>query len=106
MMSFLPSSYQTMGLIAYTQTHTIEFQQKQYIFNRISEEFNVSTFKKRYYCDKIPLEQLNLKFLAYHGHDSQIFVRADHIVVRVSNELWVYLLTSHSSGRCANHLHF
>ena len=91
--------------IAYTQ-HTMEFQQKQYIFNRISEEFNVSTFKKRYYCDKIPLEELKMKFFAYHGHDSQIFVRVDHIVLRASNELWVYLLTSHSSGRCANHLHF
>ena len=105
MMSFLPSSYQTMCLIAYTQ-HTMEFQQKQYTFNRISEEFNVSTFKKRYYCDKILLEQLKTKFFAYHGHDSQIFVWADHIVVRASNELRVYLLTSHSLGRCANNLHF
>ena len=85
----------------------MESQQKQYIFSRISEEFNVFTFKKRYYCDKIPLEQLKTKFLAYHGQDSQVFVRADHIVVSASNgELWVYLLTSHSSGRCANYLHF
>ena len=47
-----------------------------------------------------------MKFLVFHGNDVQIFVRADHIVVKASNELWVYLLASHSSGRCANYLHF
>ena len=31
----------------------MDFEQKQYIFNRVSEEFNVSRVKKRYYCDKI-----------------------------------------------------
>ena len=84
----------------------MDFEQKQYIFNRVSEEFNVSRVKKRYYCDKISLEQLSVKFLAFHGNDAQIFVRVDRIVVKASNELWVYLLASHSSGRCANYLHF
>ena len=84
----------------------MDFEQKQYIFNRVSEEFNVSRVKKRYYCDKISLEQLSVKFRAFHGNDAQIFVRVDHIVVKASNELWVYLLASHSSGRCANYLHF
>ena len=84
----------------------MDFEQKQYIYNRISEEFNVSRVKKRYYCDKISLEQLNVKFLAFHSNNLQIFIRADHIVVKASNELWVYLLVSHSSGRCANYLHF
>ena len=86
----------------------MEFEQKQYIFNRIREDFKVSSFKKHYYCNKVPLEQLNAKFIAFHGQDSQIFVRVDHIVVKLSldNKLWVYLLTNHSSGRCANYLHF
>ena len=106
-MSFFPILYQTMGSNCHTYTIiTMDFEQKQYIFNRVSEEFNVSRVKKRYYCDKISLEQLSAKFLAFHGNDAQIFVRVDHIVVKASNELWVYLLASHSSGRCANYLHF
>ena len=105
-MSFFPILYQTMGSNCHTYTITMDFGQKQYIFKRVSEEFNVSRVKKRYYCDEISLEQLRVKFLEFHGNDAQIFVRADHIVVKASNELWVYLLASHSSGRCANYLHF
>ena len=88
-MSFFSILYQTMGSNCHTYTITMDFKQKQYIFNRVSEEFNVSRVKKRYYCDKISLEQLSVKFLVFHSNNAQIFVLVDHIVVKASNELWV-----------------
>ena len=76
--------------------------QKEHIILQVSEEFSVTSFKKRYYCSKVSLE--NLKF--FHGLDSAIFVRIDHVVVKgVNGQLFVYLLSSHSSGRCAAFLH-
>ena len=80
--------------------------QKEHIFLRVSEEFSVISFKKCYYCSKISLEDLKFQLKSFHGSDSTIFVRVDQIVVKAENEeLFVYLLSSHSSGRCADFLH-
>ena len=80
--------------------------QKERIFLRVSEEFSETSFKKRYYCSKVPLESLKFHLKSFHGFDSTIFVRVDHIVVKEANgEFFVYLLCSHSSGRCADFLH-
>ena len=84
----------------------MEAAQKEHIFLRVSEEFSVTTFKKRYYCTKISLENLKFRLQSVHGPDCEIFVRIDHVVVKaVDGEIFVYLLTSHSSGRCADFLH-
>ena len=84
----------------------MEPAQKEHIFLRVSEEFSVISFKKRYYCTKISLENIKLRLKLAHGSDCQIFIRVDHIVVKGEDEeIFVYLLTSHSSGRCADFLH-
>ena len=80
--------------------------QKQHIFLRVGEEFSVTSFKKRYYCTKVSLENIKSRLQFIHGSDCEIFVRIDHIVVKEKNEeVFVYLLSSHSSGRCADFLH-
>ena len=80
--------------------------QKEHIILRVSEEFSVTSFKKRYYCSKVSLENLKFHLKSFHGLDSAIFFRVDHVVVKeVNGQLSVYLLSSHSSGRCAAFLH-
>ena len=84
----------------------MEPAQKEHIFLRLSEEFSVTSFKKRYYCTKISLENLRFCLQSVHSFDCKIFVRIDHVVVKtVDGEIFVYLLSSHSSGRCADFLH-
>ena len=84
----------------------MEPTQKEHIFLRVSEEFSVTTFKKRYYCTKISLENLKFRLKSVHGPDCEIFVRIDHVVVKPADgEIFVYLLSSHSAGRCADFLH-
>ena len=80
--------------------------QKEHIIPRVSEEFSVTSFKKHYYCSKVSLENLKFRLKSLHSLDSAIFVRVDHVVVRgVNGQLFVYLLSSHSLGRCAAFLH-
>ena len=80
--------------------------QKEHIILRVSEEFSVTSFKKRYYGSKVSLENLKFRLKSFHGLDSAIFVRVDHVVVKeVNGQFFVYLLSSHSLGRCAAFLH-
>ena len=84
----------------------MEPAQNEHVFLRVSEEFSVISFEKHHYCTKISLENLKLRLKLAHGPDCQIFVHVDHIVVKEEDEeIFVYLLTSHSSGRCADFLH-
>ena len=80
--------------------------QKECIFLWVSEEFSVTSLKKHYYCSKVSLENLKFHLKSFHGSDSAIFVCIDHVVVKAANGvLFVYLLSSHSSRRCADFLH-
>ena len=80
--------------------------QKEHIIFRVSEEFSVTSFKKHYYCSKVSLENLKFHLESFHGSDSVIFVRVDHVIVKEANgQLFVYLLSSHSSGRGTAFLH-
>ena len=47
--------------------------QKEHIFLRVGEEFLVTSFKKRYYCTKVSLENLKLRLQLFHGFDCKIF---------------------------------
>ena len=85
---------------------TMDPIQEEHIILRVSEEFSVTSFKKHYYCSKVSLENLKFCLKCFHGLDSTIFVCIDHVIVKeVNGELFVYLLSSHSSGRCADFLH-
>ena len=85
---------------------TMESIQKEHIFLRVSEEFSVTSFKKHYYCTKVSLENLKFHLRSVHGSDCNIFVCVDHVMVKAEDEeMFVYLLSSHSSGRSADFLH-
>ena len=80
--------------------------QKEHTTLRVSEEFSVTFFNKRYYCSKVSLENLKFHPKSFHGLDYAIFFRVDHVIVKeVNGQLSVYLLSSHSLGRCAAFLH-
>ena len=75
------------------------------IYNRISNEFNVNTFHKYYYCSGQTLESLTNKLRKKYGQNIEIFVRVDHVVVRQEKTIYLFLLTNHSRGKCADFLH-
>lgn len=76
------------------------------ILNRVAWEFDVNRFHKYYYCAGLSLHALQAKLLQQHGQSARIMVRVDHIVVLDHNQdLFVYLLVGHESGRCADFLH-
>ena len=81
-------------------------EQKDIIYKKNQVQFGVNSFPKYYYCSGLSLENLTRKLKIKHGEASRIFVRFDHIVVkRLTDQLIVYLLVNHNSGRCANFLH-
>ena len=85
---------------------TMDPIQKEHIILRVSEEFLVTSFKKHYHRSKVSPENLKFHLKSFHGLDSTIFVRIDHVIVKEANgQLFVYLLSSHSLGRCADFLH-
>ena len=50
--------------------------------------------------------KLTRKLKIKHREESRIFVHFDHIVVKkLTDELIVYLLVNHNSGRCTDFLH-
>lgn len=76
--------------------------QRDLIFERVSREFNINVFHRKYYCEKLSLETLKGKLLDLHP-SAQILFRFDHIVVKdVSGNVIVYLFVSHKTGKCAN----
>ena len=81
-------------------------KQKTQIFNHVSDKFNVNVLHKYYYCAGISYFSLCERMRTRYGPTAEIFVRMDHVVVQESMGLInVFLLCSHSSGRCANFLH-
>ena len=75
------------------------------VYNRIQEEFKVSKFHKYYYCAGINYFNLQDK-LRQKYNNSMLYFRSDHVVVKtVDEDIVVFLLCSHSSGRCADFLH-
>ena len=85
----------------------MESYRKELIFQQVSAQFNVSVLKKKYYCPGISYFTLRDKLFSYHRENIEIFFRVDHIVVRhsLTKEITVYLLTSHSTGKCAAFLY-
>ena len=75
------------------------------IYNRVQQEFNVSQFHKNYYCAGINYFDIQDKLRAKYNNCT-LYFRADHIVVKTfQGDIIVYLLTAHSTGRCADFLH-
>ena len=73
---------------------------------RYSQIFGVNVFRHYYYCSGLSLENFKRKLKIRHGQECRILVRFDHIVVEESeDEIIVYLLVSHNSGKCADFLH-
>ena len=80
---------------------TMDSHRQQLIYDRIQREFNVNTFHRKYYCEKLMLEALRETLLGMYP-SATLLVRFDHIVVKDSDgTIVVYLLVSHSTGRCA-----
>lgn len=83
----------------------MEKQHRISIYKRVSKEFNVNKFKKYYYCANINYFTL-LDKLKEQYSSARIMVRTDHVVViSITGELHLFLLSSHSSGKCAAFLH-
>ena len=75
------------------------------IYDRVKLEFNVTQFHRYFYCAGINYFRLQEK-LYEHYPACQLYFRVDHVVVKKDNgEIIIYLLCSHSSGRCAEFLH-
>ena len=81
-------------------------EQKDIIYEKNQVQFGVNSFWKYYYCLGLSSENLTRKLKIKHREENRIFVRFDHIVVKkLLDELIVYLLVNHNSGRCADFLH-
>ena len=74
------------------------------IYTQIQREFNVSEIKRYYYCANINYFILIDKLPQQHPN-GEIMVRVDHVVVSMSNGIIVYLLCTHSSGKCEFFFH-
>ena len=75
------------------------------IYNRVQQEFKVSHFHKYYYCSGINYFNIQDKLRAKYNK-STLYFRVDHIVVKTfQGDIIVYLLTTHSTGQCADFLH-
>ena len=84
----------------------MDLTQRQAIYKRISQEFQIIEFKKYYYCFGINYFSLTKKLKEKYGEDSKLYFQTDHVMVKQSNgEFVVFLLTLHGSGRCAEFLH-
>ena len=82
----------------------MEKERRSKIYARIQREFNVSEIKCYYYCANINYFVLIDKLRQQHP-DGEIMVRVDHVVVSMSNGIIVYLLCTHSSGKCEFFFH-
>ena len=81
------------------------FKDRQFT-KQISQEFQITEFKKYYYCFGINYFSLTAKLKEKYGEDSKLYFQTDHVVVKQSSgEFVVFLLTSHGSGRCTEFLH-
>ena len=79
---------------------------KDRIYQRVQSDFGVNGFRRYSYCSELSLENLKSKLKVKHGQECRILVRFDHIVVEESeDEIIVYLLLSHNSGKCTDFLH-
>ena len=84
----------------------MEKHRKDRIYERVQSEFGVNVFRRYHYCLGLSLENFKRKLKIRHGQECRILVRFDHIVVQDSeSEIIVYLLVSHSSGKCTDFLH-
>ena len=84
----------------------MEKHRKDSIYERVQSDFGVNVFRHYYYYSGLSLENFKRKLKIRHGQECRILVRFDHIVVEESeDEIIVYLLVSHNSGKCADFLH-
>ena len=75
------------------------------IYERIHSQFNVTEFKKYFYCLNITYFQL-MDLLSEWYQGCKLYFRVDHIVVKQEGQcLQLFLLCSHLSGKCATFLH-
>ena len=92
--------------VLFHSSENMEKSQRLTIYKRIHREFNVTKFKKYYYCSQNSYFQLIDKFREKFGCSAKIMVRTDHIVVKGEEGiLLLFLLCAHSSGKCASFLH-
>ena len=76
----------------------MDLTQRQAIYERISQEFQITEFKKYYYCFGINYFSLTTKLKEKYGEDTKLYFCTDHVMVKQSNgEFVVFLLTSHGS---------
>ena len=84
----------------------MDLTQRQAIYERISQKFQITEFKKYYNCFGINYFSLTTKLKEKYGEASKLYFWTDHVMVKQCNgEFVVFLLTSHGSGRCAEFLH-
>ena len=74
------------------------------IYARIQREFNIFEIKRYYYCANINYFVLIDKLCQQHPN-GEIMVRVDHVVVSTPNGIILYLLCTHSLGKCEFFFH-
>ena len=70
------------------------------VYEQIHCEFSITKFKKYFYCSNISYFQL-MDLLNKKFPGGKLYFRVDHIVVKQEGQcLWLFLLSSHSLGKC------
>ena len=82
----------------------MEKERRSKIYAQIQREFHISEIKCYYYCVNINYFDLIDKLQQQHP-DGEIMVRVDHVVVSTPNGIIVYLLCTHSLGKCGFFFH-
>ena len=97
--------FQNLASILYMLVVNMEKELCIKVYERIHREFNVTRFKKYFYCSNIRFFQL-MDLLNEWYPGCKLYFRVDHIVVKQEGQcLQLFLLCSHSLGRCATFLH-
>ena len=77
---------------------------KEQIYQRVSVEFNVRSFKKYYYCHKIEYDDFIKRMTSLYGEGAEFYFRTDHIVLRKADgSIVVFLLSLHQ--KCKRFIH-
>ena len=97
--------FQKLASILYILMVNMEKELRIKVYKRIHREFNVSKFKKYFYCSNRSYFQL-MDLLNEQYPGCKLYFRVDHIVVKQEGQcLRIFLLCSHSSEKCATFLH-
>ena len=97
--------FQKLASILYMLIVNMEKELRIKVYERIHREFNVTKFKKCFYCSNVSYFQL-MDLLNEQYPGCRLYFRVDHVVVKQEGQcLRLFLLCSHLLGKCATFLH-